>query len=318
MIKIDSLTSSVDSSKIVSIPVFYGKRPWPCGASVQQNWSLPLSNIHYIAKNPTSPKVYQKLVQTCKFFFEKNPIIIIANLDTCENSTKYHISQKERLECKNNNFECCINIDLNKLSTKIWITRDILISKHIENCIATIVQKNFRFEILHLCVFDNDIIFDDLKVLASSAKRVSLYYNSIKYKNGTIVIFDKIVECLPTNIETFWFIFRNDVSMVNASTMSNILKLQNLENLQDFIFYDCPDTLNVEDLSVFIKKFENTKMYLAFDGDISQEYKEQLDSLVDNIIESDLPNRVIAYVGQDREKLMIMISRFDLNGVSWF
>uniref|UniRef100_A0A914QBV6 Uncharacterized protein n=1 Tax=Panagrolaimus davidi TaxID=227884 RepID=A0A914QBV6_9BILA len=298
----DSLAHSVASLKLVSTPVFYGKRAWPGGPSVRQNWLLPDNIIYYISKNPTSPKVYQKLVQICKFFFEKNPIIIIPYLYRWENSTKWYISQNGRNRL--------IEIDLNTISTKIWITQEILINKHIENCIATIVQKNFRFEILHLRVFDNDIIFDDLKVLASSAKRVSLHRNSIKYKNGTTVMFDKILELFPSNIKYFCFRFRNDVSMINASTMKNILKLQNLENLKCFYLHDCPDTLSVEDLSAFIKKFGNAKVRLDFASNISEEYKEQLDSLIDEIIESDVPNRVIKYDGQDEDKLEIMDSRF--------
>uniref|UniRef100_A0A914P5T9 DUF38 domain-containing protein n=1 Tax=Panagrolaimus davidi TaxID=227884 RepID=A0A914P5T9_9BILA len=303
----------VASSKLIPTPVFYGKRPWPGGPSVQQYCSLPNSMIYYIAKNPTSPKFYQNLVQTCKFFFEKNPVIVMANLYTLENGTKYHISQNERHECIKNNLECCIKIDLNKLSTKIWITQVLSIQKHIQNSIATIVQKTFRFEILYLYVEDNDIIFDDLKVLVSSAKSVFLCENSIKYKKGITVMLDKILECLPTNIEIFAFDFgKKDVSMVNASTMKNILELHNLENLKDFVMHDCPDTLSIENLSAFIKKFENTKIYFHFASNISEEYKEQLDFLIDEIIESDVPNRVIAYDGMDEGKFDTMSCRFAL------
>uniref|UniRef100_A0A914PB64 Uncharacterized protein n=1 Tax=Panagrolaimus davidi TaxID=227884 RepID=A0A914PB64_9BILA len=310
------------SSKLIPTPIFYGKRAWPGCPSIQQNWSLPNSIILYIAKNPSSSKVYQILVRTCKFFFETNPIIITAYLDTCKNSTKYRISQNqnERRKCSQNNFECCIKIDLNMLSTKIWITRGLYIQKRIQNSITTIVQKNFRFESFHLSVAENDIIFDDLKFLVSSAKRVFLFENSIKYKNGSIVMLDNILGCLPTNIEIFWFDFGKDVPMVNAnaSTMKNILKLQNLENLKDFIMYNCPGTLSVEDLSVFLKKFENTNIHFDFKSNISPEYKEQLDYLIDTIIESDVPNHFIAYDGQDAEKHGIMLSRFALNGLTPF
>uniref|UniRef100_A0A914P0N2 Uncharacterized protein n=1 Tax=Panagrolaimus davidi TaxID=227884 RepID=A0A914P0N2_9BILA len=310
----DSLASSIAFSKLVSTPIFYGKRTWPGGPSIQQNWLLPFSIIYYIAKNPSNSKVFQKLVQTCKFFFEKNPIIIVENLDTFEDGIKYHYCQNKLHECSQNNFQC-YNIDLKMISTKIWITQGLYILKNIQNCIARIVRNNFRFEILSLAVVDNDIIFDDLKLLASFATRVLLWINSIKYKNGTNVMLDKILELFPSNIEYFFFWFRNDVPMVNASTMKNILKLQNLENLKTIKMHDCPDDLNVEDLSAFIKKFKNTKIFLAFAPNISQEYEEQLDSLIDEIIESDVPNRVIVYDGQDRGKLKIMINRFYLNDI---
>uniref|UniRef100_A0A914PXU5 Uncharacterized protein n=1 Tax=Panagrolaimus davidi TaxID=227884 RepID=A0A914PXU5_9BILA len=283
----------VASSKLIPTPVFYGKRAWPGGPSFQQNWSLPNSMIYYIAKNPSSSKIYQKLVHTCKFFFEKNPVIIIKNLDAFQDGTKYHISQNRQHECKKNNYECCIKIDLNNFSSKLWITRGLNIHKHIKNCIATIVQKNFRYEILRLGVADNDIIFNDLKVLVSFAKRVFLWRNSIKYKNGTVVMFDKILELFPTNIVSFWFDFEKDVSMVNDSTMENILKLQNLENLECFYLHECPGTLSVEDLSAFIK-------------------------IIGEIIKSGVPNRVIKYDGQDEEKLEIMISRWAFNGITPF
>uniref|UniRef100_A0AC35GP31 Uncharacterized protein n=1 Tax=Panagrolaimus sp. PS1159 TaxID=55785 RepID=A0AC35GP31_9BILA len=310
----DSLASSFASSKIVSTPIFYGKRAWPGGPSIQQNFLLPLSIIYYIAKNPLSTKVYQKLVKTCKFFFEKNPIIIFDNLDTLDNTTKYHISQNANLVCSQNNFECCVKADLKTLSTKIWITRGLHIHRHIENCVAGIVQKNFRFEILRLVINDNDIIFDDLKYLASYARRVTLWINTIKYKNGSIVMLDKILELFPSNIFYFSFYFgKEGVSMVNDSTMKNILKLQNLQNLETFKMLDCPDTLNVEDLSAFIKKFENTEIFFCFDTNLSQEYKEQLDSLIDEVIESHVPKRIISYPGQNGAKFKILISRFSHN-----
>uniref|UniRef100_A0A914QEZ1 Uncharacterized protein n=1 Tax=Panagrolaimus davidi TaxID=227884 RepID=A0A914QEZ1_9BILA len=291
----------VAPSKLLPTPVFYGKRPWPGGPSIRQNWLLPDNIIYYIAKNPSSSKVYQKHVQICKFFFEKNPIITVAALGTCEKCTKYLISQ--------NGHDRCIKIDLNMLSTKIWITRNLFVYKHIENFAENILSKIIRFEVLTLAIVNNDIIFDDLKFLVSSAKKVKLQENSVKYKNGTIVMFDKILECLPTNCELFCFYFRTDVPMVNASTMKKILKLQNLQNLKIFRMFLCPDTLSIEDLSAFIKKFENAKIFLRFASNISEEYKEQLDSLIDEIIESDVPKRVIEYDGQDEEKLQIMISR---------
>uniref|UniRef100_A0AC35FW15 Uncharacterized protein n=1 Tax=Panagrolaimus sp. PS1159 TaxID=55785 RepID=A0AC35FW15_9BILA len=172
-------------------------------------WSINSTNLvatkfnDFYTKNPTSPTLYQKLVRTCKFFFEKNPILIMENLDACEDSTKYHISQNSHHESKNNNYECCIEIDLNNFSSKLWITLDLHIQERIQNCIPTVVQKNFRFEISRLAVYDNDIILNDLKVLVSSAKRVFLYRNSYKYKNVTIAMLDNILKLFPTNVKYF-------------------------------------------------------------------------------------------------------------------
>uniref|UniRef100_A0A914PBQ5 Uncharacterized protein n=1 Tax=Panagrolaimus davidi TaxID=227884 RepID=A0A914PBQ5_9BILA len=42
-----------------------------------QNFSMPDSFVFYIAKNPKTWKLYQKMVKTCKYFFVKNPILVI-------------------------------------------------------------------------------------------------------------------------------------------------------------------------------------------------------------------------------------------------
>uniref|UniRef100_A0AC34FVH5 Uncharacterized protein n=1 Tax=Panagrolaimus sp. ES5 TaxID=591445 RepID=A0AC34FVH5_9BILA len=41
-----------------------------------QEWSLPESIIHYMAMNPKKADVYEKLIESCKYFFVQNPIIV--------------------------------------------------------------------------------------------------------------------------------------------------------------------------------------------------------------------------------------------------
>uniref|UniRef100_A0A914PG81 Uncharacterized protein n=1 Tax=Panagrolaimus davidi TaxID=227884 RepID=A0A914PG81_9BILA len=50
------------------------------GPNIRQTWSLPDSIIYYIAKNPSNAKAWQKLIQCCKYFFAKNPILVIDEL----------------------------------------------------------------------------------------------------------------------------------------------------------------------------------------------------------------------------------------------
>uniref|UniRef100_A0A914NYM6 Uncharacterized protein n=1 Tax=Panagrolaimus davidi TaxID=227884 RepID=A0A914NYM6_9BILA len=42
----------------------------------RQNWSLSYLIIGYITKNPSNAKAWEKLIQSCKYFFAKNPIIV--------------------------------------------------------------------------------------------------------------------------------------------------------------------------------------------------------------------------------------------------
>lgn len=45
-----------------------------------QKFSIPFSIVYYMCKNPSSPAVYKKLIQTCKHFFAVNPIIYVNDL----------------------------------------------------------------------------------------------------------------------------------------------------------------------------------------------------------------------------------------------
>uniref|UniRef100_A0A914PD70 Uncharacterized protein n=1 Tax=Panagrolaimus davidi TaxID=227884 RepID=A0A914PD70_9BILA len=90
--------------------------------------------------------------------------------------------------------------------------------------------------------------------------------------------------------------------------MGNILKLQNLKNLELFTFHDIPESLNIRDLSVFIKKYKDVEIEVSFNENIFNNYKNQLDALIDEIIESEVPGHLIIYGGQDEKKLEIMKS----------
>uniref|UniRef100_A0A914QME7 Uncharacterized protein n=1 Tax=Panagrolaimus davidi TaxID=227884 RepID=A0A914QME7_9BILA len=204
----------------------------------------------------------------------------------------------------------CIKMDINKISSKLWIIRGLSITdesdpKYLN---SLLLSKLYRCEFHDLVLRDQNISFEDFKFLASSAKKVTVMWGSIiKYKNEKIVMFDKIMECLP-NIENLYFAFHDD-SMINSEMMKNILKLKNFENLKNLSLYNIPESLSVKDISAFIKKYKNMKFWLIF-CNISNEYKEQLDALVDEIIESGVPYRYLEYEEQDLEKETIMRNRY--------
>ncbi len=55
---------------------------------------------------------------------------------------------------------------------------------------------------------------------------------------------------------------------------------------------------------------KNTKFWFVFSQHISENYKKQLDQLIDTVIASEALNRVFNYPRQDKGKLEIMESRY--------
>uniref|UniRef100_A0A914R2I7 Uncharacterized protein n=1 Tax=Panagrolaimus davidi TaxID=227884 RepID=A0A914R2I7_9BILA len=305
---------ALPSSEISQISKKLEKIQWPNTPSMKQNWSFKESLIYYIAMKPPTSKVYQRLIQLCKYFFEKNPILIVTRLrDSKEDGdVKSRICFYEDLECYKKKRECCFKIDIAKLSAKIWITRLLFIINHLKDYFALLCSKLYRCENIEIGIFDTIVMFEDFKFMVSSAKDVALHNTSIEYNNGTIVMFDKILECLSPNVEMLEFTFSFDISIINDSTMANIIKLQNLGNLRHFHLHEFPESLEVKDLLAFIKKYENVKILLYFSSKISQRYKNQLDTMIDAVIKSNVPNHLFFYNGQDETKIDILMSRFTL------
>uniref|UniRef100_A0A914Q5U7 Uncharacterized protein n=1 Tax=Panagrolaimus davidi TaxID=227884 RepID=A0A914Q5U7_9BILA len=163
------------------------------GSTIKQNWSLPNSIIYYITKYPSNSKGYQKLIQSCKYFFVKNPIIVASFLRS-KHVSKALICSKKQKDCENNDGRCCIKIDIKKVTSKIWITGKFEIS--FDAPTSLLCSKLYKCE-TYLGLEYKNIFFDDFKFLASSVKRICLSKSLIKYKDGEIVMLEKILECLP-------------------------------------------------------------------------------------------------------------------------
>uniref|UniRef100_A0A914PG11 LRR containing protein n=1 Tax=Panagrolaimus davidi TaxID=227884 RepID=A0A914PG11_9BILA len=241
----------MDSSAIVSKPVFYAKCVWPAGPTKKQNWPFKESLIYYISTNPSSAKFYQKTIQSCKYFFEKNSVLVVSKLKACKDNANSLICSYTIDECKKNKGKCCVKIDTAKVSSKIWITDKLSVKYGSKNFTSVLCSKLYRCEIDRLEICDKLIMFDDLQLLTSSVKDITLWDNKITFNDGKPVMLDKIIESSPIVTE-FVYKFGNDDSTVNAS-LKNIMKLENLGKIEYFGLDNLPESLSIEDISAVFK-----------------------------------------------------------------
>uniref|UniRef100_A0AC34FQJ4 DUF38 domain-containing protein n=1 Tax=Panagrolaimus sp. ES5 TaxID=591445 RepID=A0AC34FQJ4_9BILA len=288
-----------------------GKIVWPESPSLKQYFSLPYSIMYYMAMNPPTPEVYNKLIKSCKYFFERNPILVVERMDETSICAERY--------CDSTGFDnqpCCVKYNINKIKSKFWLTRELHLSAAATpNFISLLLPKLFLCEINQLTLFDKLVLFDDFKYLTSFATFVALIDVKIVFNDGKVVMLETILESIP-EVEDFWYCFNEDYSMMTNATFKNILKLKNLGNLKSFSMFYCiqstniPQVCNLEDLSQFIKEYRNTKFWLDFCNVGDENYKNQMDALIDVIIESNVLNRMIKYDGQDEEKFEIMEGYF--------
>uniref|UniRef100_A0AC34FXG0 Uncharacterized protein n=1 Tax=Panagrolaimus sp. ES5 TaxID=591445 RepID=A0AC34FXG0_9BILA len=104
-----------------------------------QTFSIPTSIVHYIAKNPSNQDTYDEMIQCCKYFFIKNPIIPLTKLSMRDGWL--------RILCNSHN------------TTKLWVVgvfsaRPFTIASY-QNLFSKVISSNDKEveieKLVHVC-----------------------------------------------------------------------------------------------------------------------------------------------------------------------
>uniref|UniRef100_A0AC34FY98 DUF38 domain-containing protein n=1 Tax=Panagrolaimus sp. ES5 TaxID=591445 RepID=A0AC34FY98_9BILA len=258
-----SLTSSEPSSLVFPTKAEFLK------TYLQQAFSLPDSIMHNMAMNPASAEVYQKLIQSCKYFFVKNSILVLRVM--------YY---------KSNGWETFINgewkdIDLSNISSKLWITDRFTVGFNNDNTIASsIIPKIYKCK--KLILWEQILSYDEFMVLAPAVEHLDFTRVTVKYGDGTILPFEKIVEQLHEAKQIGFTSFGSE--MITSKTFKELLKIPHFATLDEFVLYTIPESFDIESFYVYLKKNKHTKIGIHFCDTISDQYKTRLEAIIDEII----------------------------------
>uniref|UniRef100_A0AC34FH10 Uncharacterized protein n=1 Tax=Panagrolaimus sp. ES5 TaxID=591445 RepID=A0AC34FH10_9BILA len=260
-----------------------------------QSFSLPDSIMHYMAMNPKNAEVYQKLVKSCKYFFVKNPILVLSDL-------RYDSNGWETL--MNNGWK---DIVTNNISSKLWITDTFDVSPDLENendIASSIIPKIYQCNVKELSLWDQIISYDEFMVLASAVEDLNFDEGTVKYDDGTVVPLEKLVEKL-LNVKQIESSLPSDPSALTFSTFKELLKIPHFVTLDEFRIWNMPETFDVETFYTYMKKNKHTKILLHFHHTVSEDYQTRLEAIVDEIIEVKNHEYKIPFIcfdGLDQEK----------------
>uniref|UniRef100_A0AC34F2C5 Uncharacterized protein n=1 Tax=Panagrolaimus sp. ES5 TaxID=591445 RepID=A0AC34F2C5_9BILA len=263
-----SSTSSALSLTVNSSLIFPSKAEF-LKTYLRQAFSLPDSIMHYMAMNPPSAEVYQKLIQSCKYFFVKNSILVLPSY--------YEI----------NGWGTMVNgelkdIDLSNNPSKLWITDTFNLIKSDNTIASSIISKIYQCNVKNLQLHCQIITYDEFLILAPAVEHLSFAGVVVKYDDGTIVLFEKLVEQLPKVKKICLFLAGSE--MITSKTIKELLKIPHFTTLDSFSLYTIPEVFDIESYYVHIKKNKCTKICLQFCYGISEEYKTRLEAIVDEII----------------------------------
>uniref|UniRef100_A0A914QRH0 Uncharacterized protein n=1 Tax=Panagrolaimus davidi TaxID=227884 RepID=A0A914QRH0_9BILA len=253
----------------------------------RQNFSIPDSVIFYIAKNPKTAELYLKMVKTCKYFFVKNPIIIIPVLHA--NCGKWRSGY--------------LPLNLTKYDSRYWITDSIYASAFEfvdKNIFSPIIPKLYQCDAESLFFSDQIISYHDLSLLISSAELISFTNVVVKYADCSDVPLEDIL-AIAANAK---YVSATKPT-ITSKTMKELTKLPNFMKLVYFTLYNLSEVFDIDEFYGYMKKISHTKFFLAFDEQISEGYMNRLETIVDEILETVQFNYkppVINFTALHREK----------------
>ena len=162
--------------------------------TIKQNFLLPKALVYYIAKNPPSPEVYNKLIRCCKYFWLKNPVITLKDLYLRDHDNYW---DTEII----NGFKEDRKFKIENLNKKLWILICLSVWDEKNHFLASsIIPRIYRCDLIELGLSYQSLSFNEFLKFTSSGALATLFLKETTVKNddGTIVSIEKLIELLPT------------------------------------------------------------------------------------------------------------------------
>uniref|UniRef100_A0AC34GZK8 Uncharacterized protein n=1 Tax=Panagrolaimus sp. ES5 TaxID=591445 RepID=A0AC34GZK8_9BILA len=226
-----------------------------------QNFSLPDSIMHYMAMNPKNAK---------------NPILVISYL--CYDKNGWAVSNNGNLK----------SINLNNISSKLWITRyvDLNPVSAEDKSVTLIIPKIHQCDARWLNITNLNVSFNELMVFNSNVECSRLIHVNVKYENGRNMAFEKFFELFP-KIERLYYIPPSNDSAITFNTFTELLKNPQFLKLQRCSLLDTPEDFDIEAFYKYMKKNKDTGFCLSFWDTVSEAYRNRLQDIVSEILESE-------------------------------
>ena len=154
-----------------------------------QKFSIPSTIIYYISNNPSSPNGYQKLTQTCKYFYAKNPIIVVYDIRFL-GSDDFNLGHRR------------YRSSIAKIACKFWVTHTV--AYHYVNRLANEILHNKVIRITKLQLSSGNIVLDQIlsPETLQSIREVYFRKTTFEHADGVPMSVEEIFEYFP-NLESF-------------------------------------------------------------------------------------------------------------------
>ena len=163
---------------------------------VPQRFSIPQSILYYVTKDPTSPSLYQKFIQSCKYFYAKNPILVVDEIRLVDSTVK--IYQGDDTE----DLPPYFILKPHQILCKLWVTLRAEVGNLTDAATEILLQKIFRVNKFwfYSVVIRLDSILHPKTI--QSVKKVDFCNTIPEFADETPMPVENVFEFFP-NLEDF-------------------------------------------------------------------------------------------------------------------
>uniref|UniRef100_A0A914QFI8 Uncharacterized protein n=1 Tax=Panagrolaimus davidi TaxID=227884 RepID=A0A914QFI8_9BILA len=214
----------------------------------------------------------------CKYFFIKNPLIII------HRSNKLHVFYNREDEELEATLEKIVkHIILSNISYKFWVTGDEI--GPTSKIISSIIPYLYKVDVEKILVVEQTISFNDFVCFSKNVEHLDLRYSNLKNENDSNIPFEKIVEALP-KLKKLCVSQDSGRYLITSETMKELIKIEHFSKINYICFVGLTDIFDIETFYDYMKKNKHTIFSFRFSRQLSVAYKNRLEEIVDEIIET--------------------------------
>uniref|UniRef100_A0A914PF93 DUF38 domain-containing protein n=1 Tax=Panagrolaimus davidi TaxID=227884 RepID=A0A914PF93_9BILA len=116
------------------------------------------------------------------------------------------------------------------------------------------------------------------------------------YEDDSIVTLEKIVEALPKLTILAVQLHDTATKVISSKTVYELLKISHFSNLENLRLFNIPQCFDIDCFFKYIKKNKEIKSALDFSSEISDEYKKQLEAIVEEIVEKETHDYKVPWI----------------------
>uniref|UniRef100_A0A914PGH7 Uncharacterized protein n=1 Tax=Panagrolaimus davidi TaxID=227884 RepID=A0A914PGH7_9BILA len=177
-------------------------------------------------------------------------------------------------------------ITLNSFPNKIRVTNLLEIDSG--NISQLLINEKLESNVGTLKIWDRTISVHQLKLIGSSVKTCELFDVVVKSvdKNDEASL-SEIIQCFPL-LENFTFSGGSVSVPVSSKTVKELLKIPHFFNIKYFFLQNISDEFDIDEFyHLFLMENKTMDVKLSFDSNISEDFKQKLTTIVNEILESE-------------------------------